>query len=367
MKICFLNHSLSLKDGLARYGWDFLNALTKKGINCRILLPKNSEVEDIENVEIFKVLSPLENGQIKLKNTFWDFLKVLKYTRNCQMIHAIVEPYAFLVFLSAKILNKPYYITAHGTFAPVFLSLPIKSLFFKIAFKKAEKIFCVSNFTKNFLAKLIPEDNFIVIPNGVNLEKCKKREYCRGFKEGSPLILSVGVLRRRKGFHISIPAVAEIKKQYPHLKYYIVGRRNSPDYFNQLQELVRRYDLGENVVFLENLTDEERNYLYDQSDLFILSSIVDQGAFEGFGLVYLEANAFSKPVIGTLDCGAEDAIRDGYNGFLVPQNDVAALTRAILKILDNPELAKIMGRNGRKWAEEHEWDKIAEEYLRAYG
>ena len=49
-------------------------------------------------------------------------------------------------------------------------------------------------------------------------------------------------------------------------------------------------------------------------DVYVLPAENSGGAFEGFGLTYLEANAYGKPVVGTLDCGAEDAIDDGDNG-----------------------------------------------------
>jgi len=69
---------------------------------------------------------------------------------------------------------------------------------------------------------------------------------------------------------------------------------------------------------LENVSNQELIKLYYQSDLFLLTPIYVEGSkFEGFGLVYLEANACGKPVIGTYGCGAEDAIKDNYSGFLL--------------------------------------------------
>jgi len=365
-KICFIAHSLAFKDGWGRYSWDLVNALREKNISCRVLLPKNSEVEKIGDIEVLKVLRPLENGQIKLKNIFRDFLEVIKQAKDCDCVHTLVEPYSILSVLSAKFLRKPYFITIHGTFSFLFLGKGIKAFFFRLAIKKARKVFCVSRFTENVLKKKILGLSSCVIHNGINLEKFRLRGQQCHKADGNPVILSVGVLRLRKGYHISIPAMAGIKIKYPGFKYYIVGNQSNSDYLNALKALVNEHGLGNNIVFWENLADEYLNCLYSQADLFILTPVNDRNAFEGFGLVYLEAGAFSKPVIGSSGCGVEDAIEDGYNGFLVPQGDIEAVSGAVLKILGNPKMAQTLGSNGRKRAEEHSWDKIAEQYINAY-
>ena len=83
-------------------------------------------------------------------------------------------------------------------------------------------------------------------------------------------------------------------------------------------------------------------------------------------MVYLEANACGKPVIGTYNCGAEDAIKDGFNGFLVPQNNIEKTSQAVLKILDNPDLAKKLGINGKKKAQDMNWQNTVEKYMKIY-
>jgi glycosyltransferase involved in cell wall biosynthesis len=79
---------------------------------------------------------------------------------------------------------------------------------------------------------------------------------------------------------------------------------------------------------------------------------------EGFGLTLLEANASGKPVIASRVGGIPDVVRDGYNGILVPPNDPNALAAGIRGLMMNPENARLMGRNGRKHAEAHDWKKV---------
>jgi phosphatidylinositol alpha-1,6-mannosyltransferase len=82
---------------------------------------------------------------------------------------------------------------------------------------------------------------------------------------------------------------------------------------------------------------------------------------EGFGLVFLEANACGTPVIGARTGGIPDAIRDGETGLLVPPSDPEALTEAILQVLTQPDVAATLGRRGRHFAaHEASWAHVAD-------
>jgi phosphatidylinositol alpha-1,6-mannosyltransferase len=157
--------------------------------------------------------------------------------------------------------------------------------------------------------------------------------------------------------------VADVKKQFPAIRYYVVGGVPPPSYL----ALVKKYGLESNVKFFQNISDEELIDLYYQADLFLLPSVnFRDNDFEGFGLVYLEAGACGLPVIGTYDCGAEDAIKDGVTGLLVKQNDVPGTAAAISMILNNPELAVELGRNGRENARQNDWRQVIKKYLSLY-
>ncbi|TSC94454.1 MAG: group 1 glycosyl transferase, partial [Parcubacteria group bacterium Athens1014_10] len=305
-----------------------------------------------------------------LKNpfvNFWYSLKYLPKLYQADFVYYLAEfPYCFLFFWFGY-LNKKFFIHAHGTFAVSFLDNFKYKFVVKKIYQMAEKIFCVSNFTKNEILKRVKLDNLVVTPNGVNFEKFSYPSNKHNFSPSpqEKIILSVGALKNRKGYHISIPAFALVLKNFPQLKYYIVGDQRDVNYYQKLQNLVEKHQLKGRVIFLEKIDDEQLIDLYYQSFLFLLTSIiVNQNKFEGFGLVYLEANACAKPVIGTYGCGAEEAIRNGYNGLLVPQNDIEKTAEAILKILSNPSLAKEMGVNGKIWAKKHEWSKMIKECIK---
>jgi len=360
MKILFIAKTLSLKDGQGRYARALINQLQHR-YNLIILC---SDVADFKknkkNIEIHKLPS-----FYALYNLFFNFccsLKLTKYLNKVDIIHCLSDfPYCVLFdFIPTK---KKIFITVHGTYGVMPLRNRLNSYLLKKSYKKAKAVICVSSFTKNAILQKVKLDNLIVINNGVNYKKWQTKPLGK-FPYKS--ILSVGALKRRKGYHISIPSIAKVKEKYPDIRYYIVGNQKNKRYFRYLKKLVKKNNLQNNVIFLENLLDKDLISLYHKVDLFLLTPINIHDNFEGFGLVYLEANACGLPVIGTYNCGAEDAIKSGFNGILVPQNNINATAEAILRILNNQSLAQKLGANGRKLAQEMDWAKIVKKYIELY-
>jgi len=365
MKICFLVNKLSSRDGWGSYAVNLIEQLSKQGVDCSVLLSVRSQHNEISSVKKYKVLPPLfTNRWIKLYIFIKNLLKIRKLIQEADMVHVLAEPYSLIAYWACS--KRPMLITLHGTYAVDALNKwHLKGLYSRV-YKKAKKIICVSRFTEKEVLKKIPSlKNTIVINNGVNYEKFQIHNQQKSFK--NKIIISVGALMSRKGYHISISAVAEVKKKYSNLKYYIIGNQKNKEYFNQLKKLVEDNRLEENVIFLENVSEKDLINFYYQSDLFLLTPIYVEGSkFEGFGLVYLEANACGKPVIGTYGCGAEDAIKDNYGGFLVEQNNIIQTSEAIIKILSDQNLMEKIGKNGKKWAQDRDWFKIVLEYIRVY-
>ncbi len=356
MKICFLNQNLNIYAGVGRYGRDIINNISQvKDMEIIVLTEEKSD----DNFN-FSILSP----SFRLRQLPYIFIKALrirKYIKKCDIIHALDGyPYGVIATLANIGLNKKLIINGIGTYSVLPLDKPIKCSLLRWAYKKAYKILCISNFTKNQILKRIKLNNLEVIKLGVDYNKFQQETTDNN---SGKIILSVGALKPRKGYHISIPAIAEIKKKYPNIKYYIVGGKPQKIYI----DLVKNLNLEKNVEFLQGLSDEELVNLYHKSDIFLLTPVtINDNDFEGFGLVYLEAGACGKPVIGTYDCGAEDAIINNETGCLVPQNDIKKTAEAVLKLLDNSELAKRIGENGKKFAKKMDWDNVIKKYIKIY-
>lgn len=348
MKVCFLGGELDTKAGWGRLAKEIIEGVSKKGVDTEVINLGN----DI-SMSFFKMLLLA--------------FKIRKNLKNCDIIHCFDGfPWGVVGALANIGLNKKMVINGVGTWSVLPLYQKKNAWLVSWAYKKADKVLAISRFTADEIQKKVKLSNIEVIALGVDLEKfklCPPKSDATGSKK---VILSVGALKFRKGYHISIPVAAEVKKHYPKIKYRIVGDQSGLKYFNELKRLVRENGLEDNVEFLSGLSDQELRNLYCECDLFLLVSVNEAHSFEGFGLVHLEANACGKPAIGTLGCGSEDAIKDGYSGFLVPQNDVKATSEAILKILGDSKLAGEMGQNSHSWAKANTWEKTAKKYVDVY-
>ncbi len=357
MKIGIVTSTLSKTDGWGRYSFEVIRQLQNYGkvrVICR-------QPESMDGIDFYPVLPfPLTNP-LKM---IWYSYTVAKYLKDCDIIHCFVEPYAPIVAFLNLLLRKPFIVTAIGTYAIRPLNKKgVGSLLMKFAFRRASKILAISSFTKNEILKRCSLGNIEVIPLGVNYELFQKGNPKKGRGEET-IILSVGAVKPRKGFDISIQAVSRLKRE--NIKYYIVGDVHSDPFNEELQEIITSEGLAGKVEFLGKVSDKELIRLYHVCDIFLLTPRNVDFNVEGFGLVYLEANACGKPVIGTYGCGAEDAITDGYNGLLVPQSNPEKTAEAIEYLLNNPEVAQKMGENGRKRAREMSWDNTVKKILTIY-
>lgn len=364
MKICFLANQLSFKDGWGRYSINLLEQLIKRDIKAFILLSQDSQENCLPQIESHKLLPPLFVKRTdKIFSLIRNYRDIKKLTQSADIIHSLIEPYGPVAYLVNR--KKPIIITCHGTYAVYPFRKKISSLVYRRVYKSSEKIVCVSRFTQNEILKKVKLRNTLVINNGVDYEKFQVN-----FQDSFPkerTILSVGALMPRKGYHISIPAVAKVKEVYPDLKYIIVGNQENKNYFGYLQKIVGDYNLKDTVEFLSKISDDDLVKMYHLSDLFLLTPInIDDDKFEGFGQVFLEAGACGRAVVATGGSGTEDAIDDGYNGVLVPQNDIEGTSREILRILNDPGLGRELGANGKKKAQERDWPNVADEYMQLY-
>ncbi len=182
------------------------------------------------------------------------------------------------------------------------------------------------------------------------------------------MVLSVGAVKSRKGVLELVQAMAQVRAEIPDVQCVIIGGLdNSPDYVAQVRAVVAGLNLENTVHLLGRVDDETLAGWYAAADLFVQPAKNTGEQFEGFGLVYLEASAAGLPVIGTTDCGAEDAIEDGVTGLLLPQSAVtAALPGAIISLLSDHARARQMGAAGRAWAQRHTWKANVEQLVGLY-
>jgi glycosyltransferase involved in cell wall biosynthesis len=164
-----------------------------------------------------------------------------------------------------------------------------------------------------------------------------------GFPVAGKIIVTVGrwdSTERYKGADTLISAVPLLVKAVPETHLVLVGDGNDRA---RLEQLARDLGISKHVHFLCGLTPEQLFASYANCDVFALPS---KG--EGFGLVFLEAMAHGKPVIGGAHGGIPDIVEDGVTGFLVPHGNIERLAQALESVLTDPALAAEMGARGKE-------------------
>lgn len=176
--------------------------------------------------------------------------------------------------------------------------------------------------------------------------------------ENSKVLLTVGRLQRRKGQDMVIRALAKVHEQMPCVKYVIVGEGEDFSYFKHLAEEV---GVDECVVFAGRVGVRELPAFYAASDIFVMPNRQIGGDIEGFGMVFLEASAAGKPVIGGKSGGTNEAILEGITGHRVNGEKADDIAETILHLLSRPDEARRMGTAGRKWVcQERSWDVVVQ-------
>lgn len=157
------------------------------------------------------------------------------------------------------------------------------------------------------------------------------------------VVLSVGrwaANERYKGADLLIHAVSELTREFPDLHLVFVG---TGDDLPRLQEVARATTSPDNIHFISNLSRHELAACYASCDIFALPS-----TGEGFGLVFLEAMAFHKPVIGTGSGGIPDIVENGVTGILIEPENLSSLSGALRSLLSNDAARLQIGQQGAK-------------------
>ena len=160
---------------------------------------------------------------------------------------------------------------------------------------------------------------------------------------GALAVVTIARLVPRKGHARVLRALAALRGRIPPTRYLIVGRGPLEA---ELRRLAGELGLADQVVFAGFVPDAEINRHYNLADLLAMPNTAQDGDVEGFGMVFLEANAAGKAVLGGRSGGTAEAIADGQTGLLVDSNDDAELLQALHRLLNNSTLREQLGAAG---------------------
>lgn len=366
MKVIIITNHFESNVGYGRFSGDLIKYLKKN--KCEVAVICNKSNNNIKDVAQFPVLPAALSFKKNFFLSWFYLLKLFKKRKELgsfDAIHCVVESYAFFAYILSKFLGVKYFVHIHGSFSILFFRYKIYGFLQKKAYKNARKIICISNYTKGKLLNYLKINNLKVVPNGVNLDIFKTNENKKNIAKEN-IILSVGSFKERKGFDLLIKSLIAVKEKISDIKCYLVGGSGEDSYFQFLVGLAEKSGVKDSVVFLRNIPDNQLMDLYLKAKVFVLTTVSDEFNFDGFGMVYLEANAFGLPVIGSYDSGAEEAIKDGYNGFLTKAGDTEDIAQKIISLITDNDLRRKLSENAIEWAKKLSWDNIAKEYIKTY-
>ena len=324
--------------------------------------------ETVDGVEIFRPRVFSFPGVLKELDGFFMWLGtrrcvdkiVREFKPTCIDAH-FVYPDGFAASKLAQAHNLPLVITIRGS-KDEWLIGTSRERFLTEALQRATKLISVSSALKKDVAVRLgqPESKCIVIGNGVDLDKfgvVDKFEARKklGLNPNAKVVISVGGLIDRKGFHRIIPLLAALKVKFPTLVYLIVGGGTShADKLEELKRLARDCNVDDIVKFCGPQLPKDLKWFYGASDVFALAT-----EHEGWANVFLEAMACGLPVITTDVGGNSEVVCNENLGSITKYFDAPMFSTAIeAALLRNWDSAQIV-----EYAMKNKWDNRVDQVI----
>ena len=356
LRIAMLTYSLDEKRGGGRFVSGILEQLlhdARYRVHVMTSLPSGSPHEDAcIPPQILQLVRQLP--------------RIRRMLRDADVIHAIdLFPFGFIAVFAGLGLRKNIIITAigSGSVQPLyrFVLAPIS----RFVYRHATVVTAISGYVARMISEKVSGVSIRVIIPGIPYGYFADKAVGDVVRPVRPFVLSVAKVKPRKGVDVSVRAFARVAAVRPDIDYYIVGVCEG-EYFRQVTALIHELGITERVKFFERISDEELVTLYRTAELFLLLPQNVDNDIEGFGLVFVEAAAFGLPVIGARDSGAEDAVLDGKNGYLVAPTDTEGAAEKMLTILGDTSLRHELAQASIALAKECDWKNKITEYSAVY-
>ncbi|MBI4250571.1 glycosyltransferase family 4 protein [Candidatus Uhrbacteria bacterium] len=294
-------------------------------------------------------------------------LKIISIARR-EGIETIIAgqvlPVGTAVAVAARLLRIPYYVSVHGMDVALPLRHPRKRALCGRILHNAQMVITNSEYTSQIVQQYgVSKDRIAFVFPCPWIIPAENETTVRASREKKEIILlTVSRIVKRKGHEFVIRALAQLRDFIPPFYYVIVG--DGPERSN-LELLAQTVGVSDRVLFTGAIQNEAVRQWYRKCDIAILTPYDINGDVEGFGITYLEANAFGKPVIASRTGGVESAVIHEKTGLLVEPQNTEAIVQAVRRLCDDPRLAFSLGSFGKKRVEQQfQWSVQAEHLIR---
>jgi len=294
----------------------------------------------------------------------WQIWKITRQNKIKLIQIGQILPIGMAVFILNKFFKISYMVYCHGMDVMTAAQCPRKKWLALKILKNAEFIVANSEFTKEKILEygVRPQNVTIVYPcPNMKLRREVLPEEIEALRNkygllNKKIILTTGRLVERKGHDVVLGALHKLKELVPEAHYAIIGEGPME---RAIKQMIKTLGLEDSVTLIGKVSDYELAAWYEICDVFVMISrqLKNEDA-EGFGIVYLEANMFGKPVIAGKSGGVAEAVLDNETGILVEPTNPHEILSAMEKLLKNPEEARQLGENGRQRVEQNfQWNK----------
>ncbi len=239
------------------------------------------------------------------------------------------------------------------------------------ALGRAEIAIAVSRFTADAVRQLIGRvdtPRIVLIGNGVDTARFTPRSppadlVARYGLADRFVFIAVCRLLEKKGVDNAIRAFASLHASDPACRYLIIG---TGPFAERLAAIAVECGVAGAVIFAGDIPDEDLADHYSLGNVFLMPNrALPDGDTEGFGLVFLEANAAGLPAIAGRDGGSTDAVQNGLNGLVVDGKSVTEIEAAMRRLYLSPELRAELAQHGLERASSMDWSRRSAAFLEA--
>ena len=255
--------------------------------------------------------------------------------------------------LACRLLcGVPYSVYVYGADMLEFYRRPLWGTVLRKVLRHADRVFAISQYTAQVAVRCgVKEDRIELVPPAIALERFSALAGGPGWRtrhgwQEDLLLCSLGRLVERKGQDTVIKALPALRRRWPNLRYVVGGEG---PYRSVLEALAQRCGVAEAVHFVGFVPEEELPLVLAAADVFVMVSrqLDEVGEVEGFGIVYLEANAAAVPVLAGRSGGAGDAVEDEVTGILVDPESIEDVSGGLERLLGDAGLRQRLGQAGQ--------------------
>ena len=356
--------------GISSVALNLSRELTRLGHTVTVVAPRIGDTTESDRAEPAEVVR-FPGYAFRATRLLSLFATAWPRVADADLILGINASYGGIIgLLARRRYGRPYVAFGYAYEFLKFQHRAMPAAVLRRMYAGARLIVAISAFTReNLIAFGAPAEKVEIIRPGAPDARLHSGEELAAFKrrytlEGCRVILGVGRFVPRKGHLTLLRAMPRILESIPDALLVLVGKGSC---FYEAVAEANALGIREHVLFPGLLSEDDMAQMYQSCEVFALPTGDDgRGHVEGFGLVFVEANAYGKPVVAGRSGGVADAVIDGETGLIVEPEQPEVLAGAILSLLRDPARAQAMGANGRRRVEtELNWQRFTQQLLDA--